>query len=153
MSLRRIKKAVEDIIEGVLITQDDTLSIIKGSDQIDVSAVQVPRIFIAVESITNFDGFDSDAVFNIVLSVVAEYAFEETLNTDADDFFDAIDNVMLDLDIIRAEALSLYPSVNVSYSEFHFDQIIEDVQSTEFEDMTTRHIVNYNIIMQRLSKE
>jgi len=147
--MRRIKRAYEEIIESVL-TDKLALRYIRGSEQIDINTIEMPRICIISDSVANVAGFEGDAVYSLNLNLLCEFGYSETLEEDADEILNILDQTMLDVALINQKALELFPSVNPSYSEFHTDLVVEESQSTEFEELDTKHIINYRITLQRL---
>jgi hypothetical protein len=147
--MRRIKRAYESIIECVL---KDKLSLrfIRGSEQADINAIEMPRVFIIADNVANLAGFEGDAVYNIDLTIMHELAYSETYEEDADEVYNILEQTLLDVNLINEKAIELYPSVNASFSEFHTDLIVEESSATEFENLTTKHIINYKSIIQRL---
>lgn len=150
MSTRPIKKAVEEIVKAALNTADNSINVMRGHSYTDLEATAKPRLLVGAK-VARHSNFPDDAVYNVAIVCVYEADETQELETDADTALDVVSSVLCDVDALRAEALTLYPSTNISFSEFHFSHVMENNDDTDFNDLTALHQRTYTAIIQRLT--
>ena len=151
MSLRTVKKALEDIFQDLLITLDPNLRIIKGHDNFELELIDKPRIFIICRKISNHEELGDETVYRASIDYVLQFDVTKESEINIGSTLNNIEIIMSSLEDIQVKAKSLFPANNPAFSEFHIQFIENEEFEIEHSSLDADEMLSFSLIIQRLT--